>query len=236
MSSARPDSIRTFSSSRSPDRTPPEGRGCLSAREVIPAERRPARPAGPRSDLCHGVVSKGPRGFSPRRCVQGIPGLHELEQPRIGPAGRHPPDGTVARRPGSDRSAAAVPLSAHWRSSRQTMIGAPRLSAQEGLDVLTAAIALFRSSRGHCHRIPLQDGVVPSNRASIRERAGRLCLQAQRPLPTLIDKRPAIWAISSSSRVLPIPASPSMTSTVPTPDSSLSRCSPMVTSTASLPR
>ncbi len=77
----------------------------------------------------------------------------------------------------------------------------------------------------------------PLERASNRGASGTIeAPGSAAPLPTLIDSRRPMAAISSRSRLLPMPARPSITRTVPEPERRRSRCEPTVVNISFLPR
>ncbi len=148
------------------------------------------------------------------------------------------PIGSAARWAGKVRRAAAVPLSAHWTSSRQTSNGS--LSA-----ALSSRASRSCSSQYRC------SGEAWVSLNAVRSRIGRSAfeqgLHQHRHLDHGVGRvshtgtdangqPPAIVATSAKRRLLPIPAAPSTRTIAPTPESSWSSCRPRMVRSPSRPR
>ena len=174
-------------------------------------------------DLGRTVRSKDSTAL--RSCGRSLTGRRAITQPI----------GTVARRAGKARSAAAVPLSAHWTSSRQTSKGAS--SAARSSSASRSCSSQYLCSGEACaspNAVRSRIGEGPSNRASISTESWTTVSPGSAvPEPTLYRQAARHRRHLPRRRLLPIPAPPSTKMTVPTPERSWSRCWPRIVTSVS---
>ncbi len=239
-SSARPSRTSTRASSSRPRRSSTSRKGLPPVRSAMSRSRIPGSAARmSAATWATAVTSSGPRSIlsAPDR-VSRSNALRTPAGAGPGRVARIQPTGTVASRPGRTRRAAAVALSAHCRSSRQIRRGPA--SAACSSDACRSCRNQYDGSGEPCGgRIesPARIGASPPDSAPSKGASGTIeAPGSAAPLPTRIDSREPIAAISSRSRLLPMPARPSMTRTVPAPDRRRSSCDPIVLSISLRPR
>ncbi len=148
------------------------------------------------------------------------------------------PIGSEARRGGSARSAATVPLSAHCTSSRNTTSGA-FMATPSSSDCSSCSCQKRCSGAARSRPNPARssNGCGPSKSALRSGASSATDSQGSAaPTPAATDARCAIRTPSPITRLFPIPAAPSIRSTAPEPERiRLSRW-PTAASSASRPR